>query len=203
MRFLRIFAAKNVLFPSAVKIRISGTFVVQPVNLLRLVYGFVHEARLKKPNEKASNIFQTALSLNVCNGFTASKCKIANVYRPPYGFTGPSRGTHMQVQMARLEILAGNEAGRTAHPRSGLQGRTNKVPGQKVNRSSWEPLQIHVSPLLIGGIYTLTPRAVARIRSRRSNEADSQTCSSGQPAPLGPWTSAGKLRSNLSESHPL
>jgi hypothetical protein len=34
--------------------------------------------------------------------------------------------------------------------------------------------------------------------SRRGNEADFQTCSSGEPAPLGPWTSAGHFRSNIS-----
>jgi hypothetical protein len=37
----------------------------------------------------ALNIFRTAFSLNVCKGFTASKCKISNVYRGPYGFTAP------------------------------------------------------------------------------------------------------------------
>jgi hypothetical protein len=37
----------------------------------------------------ASIIFPKALSLNVCKGFTASKCKITDVYRSPYGFTAP------------------------------------------------------------------------------------------------------------------
>src|SRR5436190_24151385 len=71
------------------------------------------------------------------NGFTASKCKFPHVHHGPYRVYGSSRGTHMEVQMARLESLPGNTAGRTAHPRSGLQGRTNKVPRQNVNRSAY------------------------------------------------------------------
>src|SRR4051812_26084902 len=37
--------------------------------------------------------------------------------------------------MAGLDILAGNAAGRRAHPRSGLLPRTNKVAGQKIGPS--------------------------------------------------------------------
>jgi hypothetical protein len=60
-----------------------------PVNFLRVVYDSFRKAHFKKPNEMASKIFQTGISLNVFNRFTASKRKITNVHRPPYGFTTP------------------------------------------------------------------------------------------------------------------
>ena len=64
--------------------------------------------------------------------------------------------------MARLEMLAGNAAGRTAHPRSGLQGRTNKVPGQEVNRPSIAAADICESPAK-----RVTPHARATAPVRR------------------------------------
>jgi hypothetical protein len=77
------------------KIRISGSFLVQPVNFLRVLYASFHEALFKNPNEMASENFTTAISPNFCNGFTASKCKISNVYRSPYGFTAPRGYIHL------------------------------------------------------------------------------------------------------------
>jgi hypothetical protein len=65
-----------------------------PVNSLRPLYGSFPKRYFKNSNEKASDYFPRALSLNVCKGFTARKCKILNVYRSPYGFTAPRGGIY-------------------------------------------------------------------------------------------------------------
>ena len=58
-----------------------------------------------------SEKFPAAISLNVRNGFTASRCKLANDGRPPYGFTGPAGYSHAGADGAVRNV--GRERGRT------------------------------------------------------------------------------------------
>jgi hypothetical protein len=64
---------------------ITGT----PVRSLRVLYGSFLNDTLEKPQRNGLGIFTAVISLNVCNGFTALKCKITNAHRSPYRFTTP------------------------------------------------------------------------------------------------------------------
>jgi hypothetical protein len=81
----------------------------RPVRNLRPLYGLFRQGTFKKPNKTHSENLQTAISLNVCNGFTGPKCKFSNVYRGPYGFTAPRGYIHPSL-LKPPPVLAHNHA---------------------------------------------------------------------------------------------
>jgi hypothetical protein len=93
LKYFQKFSAPFSSGPLAFFAHVSSTNLTcilgRPVSSVRVPYGLLYKVSLQFLRKMLTYCVVTSLLFNSDKGFTGPKLKIYNVYRPPYGFTGP------------------------------------------------------------------------------------------------------------------